>query len=252
MFIMKDFNKKTLAGILAGVMVFAGSALLLDSAQAADQPAAPGAASGRNMPPRFNLNTAASRLAADCNVDSAQVVSYCNNGGRFHEACYAAHIAKLSGKSFETVVQAKSDSNTWEQVADGLGVTQEMLRADRCTFMAGWIAEQGNISENDALQLLQEGYRGFDVETAAAVAKAANKDVRDVLALKKLNNSWYDVGRELGVEESVLQAVPGCNPPGNGRHHNRWNDGRHHGQGGYGPGFGPGDGSGPAANCPVR
>lgn len=249
---MKRFNKKMLAGVMAGVMMLGGSALLFDTAQAAEQANGVKTESPQNMPPRFNLNTAAERLAADCKVDAMQVLNYCNNGGNFHEACYAAHIAKLGGKSFDEVVQAKTADNSWEQVAEAMGVTQEMLRDDRCAFMAADIAQRGNVAEADAMKLLQEGYKPHDIEAAGILAKAASKDISEVITMKKVNNSWFNVADELGVDKAALNYAPFLGQRNFGRHHNRPDGGCYHNGQGYGPGNGRGNGQGYGpGDCPV-
>lgn len=247
---MKMFNKKMLAGLVAGAMLMTGSAILVNNAYAADssQPPAFSQDQNQNRPPRFNLNDAAARLAQECNVDASQIVSYCNDGGDFREAMHAAHLAKLSGKSFNTVVNAKTDSNNWQQVAESLGVTQEMMDQDRRDFMAQRIADMGNVSQDDAKRLLDNGYDGRDIEMAGALAKASSKNIDDVLGMKKLNNSWRDVATELGIDDSTLQSLRPAPPEGQP---NQQNFGRHHR--GYdnddrGPGYHHGDGY--PGDCP--
>lgn len=246
---MGKMNKKVFAGILAGMMVMAGSAMMLAPAQAADQTVNVQNQQERPpQPPRFSLNDAAARLAKDCNVNADQVVKYCNNGGDFRDACFAAQLAKLSGKSFNDVVNAKTDSNNWGDVATSVGVTREMLDADRRSFEAKRISESGNITEDAALKLLNDGYNGMDIDIAGRIAKAANKDVKDVLEMKKLNNSWRDVAAELNVDEKEIGGPGFGNPPDvrnfHGRH-GRWDDDRSYGHG-HGRGYGP-DGNG----CPA-
>ena len=95
-------------------------------------------------------------------------------------------------------------------------------------LMAGRLADdKTNLTKDEARELLREGYHPRDVRAAGILGKAANKSARDVLALKKINNGWDDVAKELGLDAGVLREAfrPG------------WMMG--------GPGMSPGMGHGP-------
>ena len=222
---MKFFNKKKVfVGIAAVAMIAGGSAMLLDldTVHAAQQGQTTQRTANRQQrPPRFNLNDMAAKLADKCNISADEIISYCNNGGDFRDAQQAARLAKLSGKSFKDVVAAKTDDNRWEQVAESLGVTRDQMKADMDSDLADRIAERGNITASVAMQLLQEGYDVRDIDRAAVLAKASGKDVHDVLSMKKTNNRWSDVAKELGVDESTLQQDRPERAQGNRGHHGR-------------------------------
>ena len=220
---MKFFNKKVFVGITAAAMIAGGSAMLLnlDTVHAAPQDQTIQRSANRQQrPPKFNLNDMAAKLAEKCNVSADEIISYCNNGGNFRDAQQAARLAKLSGKSFKDVAAAKTDDNRWEQVAESLGVTRQQMKADMDSDLADRMAERGDITASVAMQLLQEGYEVRDIDRAAALAKASGKDVHDVLNMKKTNNRWSDVAKELGVDESTLKKDRPEKPEGN-RHHGR-------------------------------
>ena len=221
---MKFFNKKVFVGIAAVAMIAGGSAMLLDldTVHAAQQGQTTQRTANRQQrPPKFNLNDMAARLADKCNISADEIISYCNNGGDFRDAQQAARLAKLSGKSFKDVVAAKTDDNRWEQVAESLGVTRDQMKADMDSDLADRMAERGNITASVAMQLLQEGYDVRDIDRAAVLAKASGKDVHDVLSMKKTNNRWSDVAKELGVEESTLQQDRPERAQGKRGHHGR-------------------------------
>lgn len=250
---MKNSYKKIFVGLAAGAIIATGSAMLLDTANAAAQTNRTRPVVTQEQPPRFNLNEMAQKLATDCNVNAEEIVSYCNNGGYFREACEAAHIAKLSGRSFNDVVNAKTNANNWQQVAEQFGVTREELQNERRSMMANQIAAGSNINAAAAMQLLQEGYDSRDIEIAARLAAASGKDVHAVMEMKKVNNRWSDVAKELGVDASVIRPQ---RPNGNdgmsyGRHHGHRNP--HHDQSWIDPNeeLDPGFGY-PPNDCPAR
>lgn len=88
-----------------------------------------------------------------------------------------------------------------EQVQD-----QEQNQEQHYSYVAKHIAERGNVEEATALQLLQGGYHGRDIDHAGIIAKAAGKDIRDVLSMKKINNRWSDVAAALGVALEDLRS----------------------------------------------
>lgn len=246
---MKNSYKKIFVGLAAGAIIATGSAMLLDTASAAAQrPVVT-----QEQPSRFSLNDMAQKLAADCNVNAEDIVSYCNNGGYFRDACEAAHIAKLSGKSFNDVVNAKTNANNWQQVAEQFGVTREELQNEHRSMMAARIAADSSINSAAAMQLLQEGYDRRDIEIAARLAAASGKDVHAVMGMKKVNNRWSDVAKELGVDASVIRPQRSDRDDGMnyGRHHGHKN--KHHDQSWIDPNeeLDPGFGY-PPRDCPAR
>lgn len=228
---MKNFYKKIFVGLAAGAIIVTGSTMLLDTANAASSSNRPRPVVTQEQPPRCDINTMAQELADNCNVSKDEILSYCNNGGYFHEACNAAYIAKLSGKSFTDVVNAKTNSNSWQQVAEKFGVTQEELLNERRSMMAERIAANSKINAASAMQLLQEGYTSRDIGIAAELADASGKDIHAVMDMKKINNRWADVAKELGVDFSTIvpQRPGGDRGMGYGRHHGH--NRPHHGQG---------------------
>ena len=72
--------------------------------------------------------------------------------------------------------------------------------------MAARLADdKTNLTPEEARTLLREGYNPRDVRAAGVLGKAAGKNARDILAMKKINNGWDDVVKELGLDASVLR-----------------------------------------------
>lgn len=215
---MKNFYKKIFVGLAAGAIIVTGSTMLLDTANAASQSNRQRPVVTQEMPPRFNLKNEAQKLAVSCNVNAEDIVNYCNNGGYFRDAREAAYISKLSGKTFDEVISAKTNANNWQQVAKQFGVSQEQLQNEHRNAQAERIAQLGDINAAAAMQLLQEGYDVRDIEIAAKLAVASGKDVHTVIDMKKVNNRWADVAKELGVDTAVVRPS-NAQKPNNDRHH---------------------------------
>ena len=177
----------------------------------------------------MNDREAASRAAEMFGVDEAEVAAYlAENPRAFRDIFPCSMLAKTSGHSFAEVMAIYEEQGDWRAVGESLGVTREMIHETMGDLMAGRLADdKTNLTKDEARELLREGYHPRDVRAAGILGKAANKNAREILAMKKINNGWDDVAKELGLDAKVLREAfrPG------------WMMG--------GPGMGPGMGHGP-------
>jgi len=211
---MSKLNRKLVAGLVAGALLLGGG-LTAYQFQATHTEAAQSAQAQRPLPPQVDAAKAAARIAETFGVDESQVKAAIDSQRDFRDIGQAAMLAKLSGKSFQDVLAMKTDSNKWSDVCEKLGITREQERTARDTMMAKHICQEGNIDESTAVALLQNGYMPPDIASAAALAKTTGKDIQSVLDLKKINNRWRDVAKQLGVDDKTLQQVrrgPGFGP----------------------------------------
>jgi hypothetical protein len=209
-------KKKILAGMVAGaILAGTGFGFLGQAQAAADQ--------GTNQqgkvaqhklrgpqdgqPPMMNMNSAdvAKRIHDTFGVNEAEVKAALDAKRNFHDVGQAAMLAKISGKSFKDVLAMKTDSKHWKDVGKELGITADQVKNQMDILSAERMAKRGDITKEKALSLLKAGYRPHDVGMAAKLAKLSKKDVQAVLDMKKINNTWRDVAKKLGVDESKLR-----------------------------------------------
>ena len=174
-------------------------------------------------PWRMNDREAAARAAEMFGVDEAEVAAYlAENPRAFRDIFPCSMLAKTSGHSFAEVMAIYEEQGDWRAVGESLGVTREMIHETMGELMAARIADdKTNLTPDEARVLLREGYHPRDVRAAGILGKAANKNARDILAMKRINNGWDDVAKELGLDASVLREAfrPGwmMGGPGMGR-----------------------------------
>ena len=156
---------------------------------------------------RMSDEDAAKRAAEMFGVDEAEVAAYlAENPRAFRDVFPCSMLARTSGRSFAEVMAIYDDQGDWRAVGESLGVTREMIHETMGDLMAGRLADdKTNLTKDDARELLREGYHPRDVRAAGILGKAANKNARDILALKKINNGWDDVAKELGLDAKVLR-----------------------------------------------
>ena len=114
-----------------------------------------------------------------------------------HDLHRAASIAKLSGKQIGDILNAKTTTSTWRDVADSFGVTKEQMNEFRQQLMSERIAKSTGMNKSILNQLVKEGYRPHDIVMANALAEKSGKDIKSVLSMKQINNHWKDIASQV-------------------------------------------------------
>ena len=211
---MIKLKQKLVAGILSGAMVFGGG-LSLNSAYA-DPPAEEQQEfdnrSERQQMTEEQINDYAKRLAEYYGLDQSEIATALQNHVHFEDIGNAATLAKISGKSFSEVLAMKVD---WRQVKEKLGVTDEQVEAFMKEERLEGLAQSSKLDKKTVENLLNEHYNPHDITVAGIIANASGKNVKSVLAKRKINNGWDDVAKEFGVDLQKLIR------PEHGREHRR-------------------------------
>lgn len=201
---MHNFSKKILAGLL-------GSAIILASSQALAAPSEmPGHGKDWQQEAATNIDGWSKYFSEKYGVEPAQIEQALKDGVHIEDIHSAAVLSKISGKSFSDVLAMKVD---WPQVAENLGVTREQLAEFAKQEREKMLAKRSGIDVATLKSLLKEGYNPRDIDIAGKIAKAANKDIKTVLAKRTINNTWNDVAKSFGVDMKKIM------PPPPGHHH---------------------------------
>lgn len=200
---MNVLTKKSILGLTAGIVMLAGSMSPLAAQAAAENDSAcqPPAMHQRH----FDPDQIAQRIADTYGVNKDDVLKYCNDGVKFKDISKASLLAKAGNKSIKEVMEVKTYDNTWKDVAQSLGITKEQMKAAHNDIAATRLETKLQISKQTSLDLLQQGYRAHDIAVANALSNNAGKSINDVLAMKKINNTWHDVATDLGVDDNTFQ-----------------------------------------------
>ena len=196
---MISVKKKILAGVLVGTFLFSVSASIPTALAAPENDQA---AAQKNAMSAADMENMAKEIADQYGVNQAEVKKAISEGIFFDDIYYAAMLAKVSGKSFSTVISMKAD---WFDVMKKLGITREHWDAVLKDMMAEDIAARSNLTKDTVKKLMEERYNPRDIRIAGRLANASKKDVRAVLNMKKLNMRWRDVAGELKVDQKVLR-----------------------------------------------
>ncbi len=202
---MKLIGKKTMAGILAGTVLFTGG---MYAAPALAKEAPPVAAV--EAPPELT-QADKDEIVNDCvkryGVKESDVREALKARRNPEDIYYAALLSKASGKSLHEIITAKAD---WREVERKFGITESQIDKVVNDMIATDIAERSGLAVDTVKDLLKNHYHPRDIRIAGRLAKESGKDVRDVLDMKKLNMRWRDVADKLHLDVEVLKAKIGA------------------------------------------
>jgi len=116
----------------------------------------------------------------------------------------AAVLAEASGKSLRDVMALKNPDISWKDVALSLGVTKEQIKAVHQDIAAIKLENKFSIPNQTGLDLLRQGYHPRHIAIANILSKKTGKSINDILGMKKINNAWYDVANDLGVDNTAF------------------------------------------------
>ena len=190
-----NFKNKIVAGLLSGALLFTGAAPVFA--------APPQWNAEEDQELAANIDGWTNYLTKKYGVDSLQVRAALTQGVHIRDIQIAAVLSKLSGKSFSDVLSMKMD---WIQVAEKLGVTREKIDEFYRQQMGEQLAQDSAVDINTLRTLLKEGYKPRDLVIAGRIAKLSGKDIKTVLAKRKINNTWRDVAKSFGL--SFEQLMP--------------------------------------------
>ena len=199
---MTSFKKKLIAGLMSGAILFTGG-LAVNGVQAAERPTKNVQQTDmkkqheRPQMTEAQINETAKNLTAMYGVNQSEVATALKNHVHFGDIEHAAILAKLSGKSFSEVLAMKCD---WWQVAEKLGVTQEQYDTLMKEQMTNRLVEDSKLDKKTVESLLNDNYDPRDIHIAGIIASESGKNVKTILAKRKINNRWSDVAKEFNVD----------------------------------------------------
>ena len=201
---MTTLKKKILAGLLSGAIIFTGG-LAINSVQAADNSKQQKIERQRGERPQMSEEQRAQRIkefSERYGVNQSEVETALKNRVHFEDLKTAAVLSKLSGKSFSEVLAMKTD---WRQVAEKLGVSREQFENYKKNEMLEGLAKFSKLDKKTVESLLKDNYSPHDITFAGLIANESGKNVKSILAKKKINNDWEDVAKEFNVDLSKFK-----------------------------------------------
>ncbi|QDR83370.1 hypothetical protein [Sporomusa termitida] len=201
-------SRKAIAAFVVGAFILGGITIpLIAQAEATteDRPA------HHQKHRKLDPEQTAKRLSTEFGLDESLISKYQQEGKNDKDLYHAAFYAKVSGQSFESVLALKTETNTWKDVADTLGIDKEQAKAVRQELAAKRISLKYGLNQEDIQNLFNQGYQHRDIAMAGLLAKQSNQAIEQVMSMKKVNNTWHDVAAELGIDLKALKQEAGRN-----------------------------------------
>ncbi|MDL2280277.1 hypothetical protein LJC10_00290 [Selenomonadales bacterium OttesenSCG-928-I06] len=155
-------------------------------------------------PPVYNIDQASERLANMFEVDKSTILNYCVEGYKVRELYIIGIITKASGRSFKEVMALKTPDNNFFTIAKELGVSQEDAISISEELSLEEVVEYLQIDRAVFDNLVAENYRYRDIVLAGIVSKHAKKPISEIVLLKKINNTWFEVAADFNITVNGL------------------------------------------------
>ncbi|MBP2642562.1 MAG: hypothetical protein H6Q67_449 [Firmicutes bacterium] len=200
---MNVLSKKTVIGMVAGALIMA-SAVTPFVAQAMESGDTNQLAYGVHQR-HFNSEKMAQNLTDTFGVNKEEVLIYQQQGIKMKDLFRASFLAKASGRNLKEVMAAKTYDNSWKDVATSLGISRETMKAVRSDIASAHLEKKLGIPKQTSLDLMEQGYHAKDIAVANELAKNTGRTIVDILSMRSIKNTWFDVAQNLGVNEGTFK-----------------------------------------------
>ena len=133
-------------------------------------------------------------------------MDYLNAGSSYRDVAAASFFALAGNKSLEDVMSRKTVANTWREVARLMGLTPKQLKSAYREIVVEQLDKKLGFDRSITALLLEEGYIPYDIAVAGLFARDCGRTTEEVLVLKQINNTWWDVARSLEIPPSAIRA----------------------------------------------
>ncbi|MGL5269255.1 MAG: hypothetical protein ACRC7I_01805 [Selenomonadaceae bacterium] len=144
------------------------------------------------------------QAAAELGVEQQTLKDFFALGNGPRDLHMALIFSEASGKSLRTVLADKTAAVSWPELEKKYSLDRAQLHQAREKLMIRQVVKFSGLDEQSVRDLLQAGYQPHDIAFAGKLANKTHTAVQSVLDKKKINNSWHDVAKELGLTESDL------------------------------------------------
>ncbi|MCM3094429.1 MULTISPECIES: hypothetical protein [unclassified Cytobacillus] len=151
-------------------------------------------------------------------IDESLMKSLQEQGFTKKEIFIAAHIAKFSNKKVEDVLSFyKKNNSSWEKTAKQYGVDIEKIKKHHHHHMEKFlethkeavlqkVSEYSGKSPQVLQTYLDKGVPLRFLVSGAAVAKAANKDLDEIIQMREQGKSLLNIKTELNLDKEQIHA----------------------------------------------
>ena len=194
-------KKKAILFALAGAFAVGGVAVpFMQNASAAAQNEPTICQPDKSHQDRF-----IKQAAAELGVEQQTVKDFFAQGNGPRDLHMALIFSEASGKSLSTVLADKTAAVSWPELEKKYSLDRTQLHQARENLMIRQVIKFSTLDEQSVRDLIKAGYQPHDIAFAGKLANKTHTSVQSVLDKKKINNSWRDVAKELGLSDADLR-----------------------------------------------
>lgn len=145
------------------------------------------------------------QAATELGVEQQAVKDFFAQGNGPRDLHMALIFSEASGKSLSTVLADKTAAVSWPELEKKYSLDRSQLHQARENLMIRQVIKFSTLDEQSVRDLIKAGYQPHDIAFAGKLANKTHTSVQSVLDKKKINNSWRDVAKELGLSDSDLR-----------------------------------------------
>ena len=195
-------KKKAILLAIAGAFAISGIAVpFMQNASAAAAKNEPAIC----QPDKNHQDRFIKQAATELGVEQQTVKDFLAQGNGPRDLHMALIFSEASGKSLTTVLADKTAAVSWPDLEKKYSIDQNQIRQARENLMIRQIVKFSALDEQSVKNLLKAGYQPHDIAFAGRLANKTHTSVQAVLDKKKINNSWRDVAKEIGLTETDLR-----------------------------------------------
>jgi hypothetical protein len=195
-------KKKAILLAIAGAFAISGIAVpFMQNASAAAAKNEPAIC----QPDKNHQDRFIKQAATELGVEQQTVKDFLAQGNGPRDLHMALIFSEASGKSLTTVLADKTAAVSWPDLEKKYSLEQNQIRQARENLMIRQIIKFSALDEQSVKNLLKAGYQPHDIAFAGRLANKTHTSVQAVLDKKKINNSWRDVAKDIGLTETDLR-----------------------------------------------
>ncbi|KAB2337097.1 hypothetical protein F7731_05580 [Cytobacillus depressus] len=149
-------------------------------------------------------------------ISDAELVRLLDQGYSKGEILKAAHIAKFANKKVDDVLKVyKENDSSWEKTAKHYGLDLEMLKKKHHEHKEKFLQEHKEVvianvakylgkKKEDIQALADEGIPLRFIIAGAAMSKISNKDLAELIKLKKEGKSFKEIKEILNIDRHQM------------------------------------------------
>ena len=142
------------------------------------------------------------QAATELGVEQQTIKDFFAQGNGPRDLHMALIFSEASGKSLSAVLADKTAAISWPELEKKYSLDRAQLHQARENLMIRQVVKFSALDEQSVRDLLKDGYQPHDIAFAGKLADKTHTAVQSVLDKKKINNSWRDVAKELGLTET--------------------------------------------------